>query len=133
MQEAPFLRVDIYNNIVYTPDAVCMMAFMTDTEFGSEYDEANDVYNNVFYANDGASVTDGRVSKYMSFTGNLYYNFNFGWSESIKLSQMDAQRKTDDPKFVNVGTGEDGLLTLGGYALQSDSPCIEMGFQLPVE
>ena len=136
VQEAPFLRAEIYNNIIYTQNAEYMLAFMTSTQFDSGYDAGN-VYNNVFYGCDGAYVTDGSVTKYMDFTENLYYNFNFDTTDYLKryakLYYMDGARKTDNPKFVNVGTGGDGLLTLGGYVLQSDSPCKDMGFQLPVE
>lgn len=136
VQEAPLLRADIYNNIIYTQNAEYMMAFMTSAQFASGYD-AGDVYNNVFYAYDGAYVTDGSVKKYMNFSGNLYYNFNFGFMDEVKrydkLYYMDDTKKTSNPKFANVGTGEDGLLTLGGYVLQNDSPCKDMGFQLPIE
>lgn len=136
VKEAPFLRAEIYNNIIYTQSAEYMLAFMTSTQFDSGYD-AGDVYNNVFYAYDGAYVTDGSVTKYMDFTENLYYNFNFDTTDYLKryakLYYMDSAKKTDNPKFVNVGTGGDGLLTLDGYVLQSDSPCKDMGFQLPVE
>jgi hypothetical protein len=34
---------------------------------------------------------------------------------------------TDDPGFVNPGAGQQGINTLDGYMLQSNSPCVNSG------
>ena len=43
----------------------------------------------------------------------------------------DAHKLTNDPMFVAVGTGTNGIGTLAGYQLQAGSPCINSGVTIP--
>ncbi|MDQ6423638.1 DUF4082 domain-containing protein [Paenibacillus sp. LHD-117] len=96
------------------------------------------VYNNVFY-NDipGQGITVRNTEK-TYYNNNIFYtgvdytypsrakfdnNLYFGHEATV----FDEHKITEDPKFVNPGSGGDGRDTVGGYQLQAGSPAINAG------
>ena len=76
-------------------------------------------YNNVYY-----SVGD----KGWDLTGQTFdYNAYYGGNT---LVQADAHKITDDPKFVDPGSGGNGMDTVNGYQLQATSPLIGAGIRI---
>ena len=58
-----------------------------------------------------------------TFDYNAYYGGN-------TLVQADAHKITDDPKFVDPGSGGNGMDTVNGYQLQATSPLIGAGIRI---
>jgi len=108
------------------------------------------VYNNDFYIDSSLSPT---IINEMSGTPHYTYNNNVIYNKSttakyyfhngvrtIDYNQMygqhpisepsDKHKQTTDPLFVNPGQGTLGLNTLGGYQIQSNSPCINKGLTM---
>lgn len=76
-------------------------------------------YNNVYY-----SVGD----KGWDLTGQTFdYNAYYGGNT---LVQADAHKITDDPRFVDPGSGGNGMDTVHGYQLQANSPLIGAGIRV---
>ena len=60
----------------------------------------------------------------------FYNNCYFGlWKNGIP---NDPNKLIADPLFIAPGTGKEGFSSLTGYQLQSDSPCINAGFYIPL-
>lgn len=100
--------------------------------------DENFFYNNVFYNDTGDGITMTNSSR-TTFVNNIFYtskgntpypvlprfycnNFYGATPPSQGINNIVA-----DPKFVNGGTGGDGLDTVAGYKLQADSPLIGAG------
>lgn len=59
----------------------------------------------------------------------FYNNCYFGpWKNGLP---DDPEKLVADPMFVAPGTGGEGLSTLGGYKLKTESPCINTGIFIP--
>ena len=141
----PFLNVDIYNNILYATNCNhenCPYKNDTYTScpfiigFSSDGKELNTgnigtLAKNVFYLDTEVYVREYTIKDYLTISNNIYYNYT--WNQYTHATGMDSSPSFNNPLFINAGTGGDGLLSLEGYVLQSDSPCIDMGFTLPIE
>ncbi len=106
------------------------------------------IYNNVVFVPPHLSprIIDERrnADKTYTFTNNIIYNLSptasYNWYHGKRTisnnvffgfhpdSEPDDPHKiTDDPRFVDAGTGQLGIDTLDGYKLKPDSPCINSG------
>ncbi|MGL5435634.1 MAG: DUF7594 domain-containing protein [Lachnospiraceae bacterium] len=109
----------IYNNTIYL-DSTMSTNILNVRQIGSYWPDGINFYNNIFY-NLGSGEYLYQSGKNILFDNNTYYG-NHPASEP-----NDEHKLIADPKFVKVGSGKNGRLTLGGYKLQSDSPCIDSG------
>ena len=129
----------IYNNIFYIDYGMADIDYFLTREpekLGAKF------WNNIFYATGQGRFRscytsgDTAVRKYDEDlhpnipSGSIFLNnCYFGpWKNGIP---DDPQALVADPKFIAPGTGGDGLHSLGGYALKSDSPCINAGIYIP--
>ena len=117
----------------------------THNDFVSAY-----IYNNIFYIGAGVSPTiideySGTMTYY--FYNNIIFNNSTGAKYNFKGSYgifdhnvcfgnhptgefSDAHKITNDPLFVNPGSGTYGLNSLSGYFTLSGSPCVGAGIRL---
>ncbi len=108
----------IYNNVVYTNKSASELVY----GYGSSLAAAYQFRNNIFYSSvSGPALTTG---------GGITYDYN---SYSGVTAPSDGNKITSNPLLVSPGTGGTGSSsgtafgTLGGYKLQSGSPCREQG------
>ncbi|EHB57560.1 MULTISPECIES: discoidin domain-containing protein [Paenibacillus] len=108
-----------YNNTVYVGESSgnpVMSDYFTKAS-GAPRNIKN--YNNVYY-----SVGD----KGWDLTGQTFdYNAYYGGNT---LVQADAHAVTGDPRFVDPGSGGNGMDTVDGYQLQPISPLIGAGIRI---
>ena len=120
--------------------------------FSLEGDGTGDVtvYNNTFYVGPRLTVNLARntfgAPSGLHFLNNLFYadgtvRYDFGSIEDIVFDHnafcgdhrnrpLDPHAVLSSPLLVEPGSGGDGLDSLGGYKLRSDSPCREAGTPL---
>jgi Lamin Tail Domain/Immunoglobulin domain len=116
--------VYIYNNTVYIPANLSPLLF-NDHSSGHTYY----VYNNIFY-----NLSSG--AKYSFSSGNTHtFDYNVFYGQHPSSEPSDANKLTSDPLLVAPGTGggvggTNNMTTLGGYLLQSNSPCIDSGLTI---
>ena len=134
-QEASVVRIagnitntTVYNNTIYSSkDAVNLINHCGwgGSKTGVLPDVTN-YYNNIFYIN-----KNNAQFSFNSSTGN-YFNYNtFYYAPGYNGSYpIDANVHASDPKFVNPGSGSDGMNTVDGYKLLSGSPEINSGILL---
>ena len=80
------------------------------------------IYNNIFYV-------DGSVSYEYSDSTNNIFNDNVFYGNHTN-TPTGLGNMTLNPKLVNPGSGSNGLDSLDGYKLQTNSPCIKSGTTL---
>ncbi|GKX30785.1 hypothetical protein SH1V18_32650 [Vallitalea longa] len=101
------------------------------------------IYNNVFYIGQGLSTTPWRFtgSGDIKVSNNIFYNVgnskSVTWPSNVTYSHNnyygfnnypdDSFKNTDDPQFINSGSGGIGIDTLDGYKLSPDSSLINSG------
>ena len=106
----------IYNNVVYTSVAGSRLVY----SFGTLVNATYQLRNNIFYS----SVTVPALTT----GGAISYDFNA--YAGVAAVAADTHKVTANPLLVNPGTGGAGFSTLGGYKLQSPSPCRNTGTSL---
>ena len=100
------------NNIFYATGQSCFRTVYSKGEtLGRTFDE---------------SVKVARGMPYKLFYNNCYFGL---WKNGIP---NDPNKLIADPLFIAPGTGKEGFSSLTGYQLQSDSPCINAGFYIPL-
>jgi Right handed beta helix region len=108
----------IYNNVIFTTNGLAPI-FFDDRSDGHTYY----VWNNIFYNLSSAASYNFHTYNTKFFDYNLFYGQHVSGEPTT-----DAHKLTIDPKFLAPGTGGTGgtndFSTLGGYQLQSNSPCI---------
>ena len=78
------------------------------------------VYNNIFVLSNPAAI--------YSFSGSSRtFDYNLFYGEHPTSEPSDPHKLVGDPKLVNGGSASLGFASLGGYKLQSGSPCIDSG------
>lgn len=112
----------IYNNTIYLPtgstNLICDARNGIHTYFMS---------NNIFYLlGEGVSYNFGRTN-----TTTAVFDCNTFYGVHPASEPPDAHKLTNDPMFVAVGTGTNGIGTLAGYQLRAGSPCINSGATIP--
>ncbi|MHC4912004.1 MAG: right-handed parallel beta-helix repeat-containing protein [Planctomycetota bacterium] len=123
----------IYNNIIYVGASLDIPILLYGDWEG--WPDNTQYYNNIFYA-DGTARYAYATSRNPDGTYN--YNSGLGSSTNNVFSNnvfygnhvgrpSDANEITTDPNLVDPNSGGDGMDTLGGYMLQSGSPCISAG------
>lgn len=116
-----------HNNTMYWNHNYDVNAIEQAT-WGTPPSSGTDIYNNIFYGDSDHVVKNSGVT----YRNNCVYG---GMEETYLKVAQDPGAVTADPKFVDPsdytdGNFQDGTVTLGdvsGFALQSDSPCIDMG------
>jgi parallel beta-helix repeat protein len=105
----------VYNNVVYSNSASAKACY----GYGNSI-TGSGVYkirNNIFYSSvTSASPTTGSG---IAYDYNCYYG--------MTGVTADAHKVTTNPLFVSAGSGGTGIGTVGGYKLQSTSPCRNTG------
>lgn len=114
-----------YNNTMYWDHGYKINAVEQAT-WGTPPSSGTDVYNNIFYGDSDTFVNNDGV--------NYKNNCVFGGVEDVYPVDEDPAAVIADPKFSDThytaGNFNNGTVTLGdasGFALQSDSPCIDSG------
>ena len=109
----------IYNNVIYTTNGLTPI-FFDDRSDGHTYY----VWNNIFY-----NLSSGATFNFHTYNTKFFdYNLFYGQHVSGEPT-TDSHKLTIDPKFIAPGTGggvggTNNFVTLGGYQLQANSPCI---------
>ncbi len=109
----------IYNNVIFTTNGLSPI-FFDDRSDGHTYY----VWNNVFYNLSSAASFNFHTYNTKNFDYNIFYGQHVSGEPTTDLHKL-----TIDPKFISPGTGggvggTNNFPTLGGYQLQSNSPCI---------
>lgn len=116
----------IYNNIFYYDGANHRINGDSSdaTKLGYHF------YNNIFYNTSTTTPTKwgGGNWDQLTFSHNIIYEAS---GLHTQQEPFDPYGMTDNPKFVNPGSGGIGLDTLQGYKLQADSPAIDAGIASP--
>ena len=121
----PVKNIQIYNNVIYVSKRMNnrLMVNTWVTELGPP--ENISYYNNIFYAEPETAL--GWViggSRNVVFENNIYIGNKFQPPPGVK-------GMTINPMLVNPGSGKDGLISLAGYKLKAESPCIGAGRKVP--
>jgi hypothetical protein len=129
----PATNTKIYNNTIYIkPDM--QNARMDSVDNGipkicyfKDWDGYSDgvyFYNNIFYNLSKRTYYDFGNSKNNVFEYNVFYG------EHPESEPDDPYKITDDPMFMNSGSGSIGINTLAGYVLKNGSPCLNSGMMI---
>ena len=109
-------NTQFYNNTIYVntgnPTVILENAWEGTTPVSAYF------YNNIFYNLGSGNYTLLGASK---FENNIFY----GNHPSNEPS--DPNKITSNPNLVNPGSGGNGITSVGGYQLQSNSPAIAAG------
>lgn len=116
----------VYNNTIYWNKGYKVDAVQQAT-WGTAPSSGTDIYNNIFYGDNGSFVTNSGV--------NYDSNCVWGGAKDQYPTEEDVNAVIADPMLTDVtdyttGTFENGKVTLGsptGFTLKSDSPCINAG------
>ncbi|MFD0693619.1 discoidin domain-containing protein [Paenibacillus sp. GCM10027628] len=113
-----------YNNIFYYDGANHKINGDDTTQLGYHF------YNNIFYNKSTTTPTKWGNGNWdqLTFSHNIFYEAS---GQHTQQEPFDPYGMTNDPKFVNPGSGSIGLDTLNGYKLQADSPAIDAGIESP--
>ncbi len=79
-------------------------------------------YNNIFYNQGELDVNDFHETE-IDWKNNIFYNFS-------GVPANDINVITENPKFVNPGSGALGISSVSGYKLQAGSPAINAGLTI---
>lgn len=133
----------IYNNVFYIDYGTADLDFFCGDDGKKDKNKLGaNFYNNIFYATGQGRFrtvyASGEVLKRQfndsirlpKLPGTLFHhNCYFGpWKNGLP---DDAEKLVADPLFIAPGTGGTGLSTLGGYKLQTGSPCVNTGMLMP--
>ena len=106
----------VYNNVVFVPPHLSP----TIIDERRNADKTYYFFNNIIY---NMSPT----ASYQWFNGKRHFSHNVFFGYHPDSEPDDPYKITDDPRFVNPGSGKFGIDSLDGYKLQPDSPCIDSG------
>jgi hypothetical protein len=110
-------NTNIYNNVIYVSPSQNLPLILFG--YWDDWPDNTKFYNNIFYV-------DGMVSyNFGGSTNNVFENNVFYGNHTSPPS--DPYAITSDPMLVSAGSGGDGLDSVGGYKLQTGSPCITAG------
>jgi len=109
----------IYNNVVFVPPHLSPRII----DERRDADKTYYFYNNIIYNLSPTASYNWRNAK-RTFANNVFYGFH------PDSEPNDPTKITDDPMFVNPGSGGLGIDTLDGYKLKPDSPCIDSGMTI---
>ena len=134
----------IYNNVIYVGSGPEIP--LTLFGYWDGWPDNTRLYNNIFYADSGAALRysnapdgsrneDGTYddelgygsSTNIVFSNNVYYGDHNNPPTDLMEIPYDPNAITADPNLVDPNSGGYGIDTLGGYMLQSGSPCISAG------
>lgn len=121
--------IQIYNNTIYWTDPAIIVEQGT---WGGPRSAGTDIFNNIFYGPDGYFAKNTGIN----YSNNLAFG---GCQVSYARLANDPSAVLEDPKFVDVkdvraGSFANGLVKLGraeGFMLQTDSPAINAGKEIP--
>lgn len=118
----PISNVKIYNNSFYVKEGITPAPRVVGSyDWGAGKNPQNVRFtNNIFYMNGNGQDSIIDRSNVVFDTNVFYGNYSFSAIPAVNTI-------TADPKFVSPGSGKIGLDTVGGYKLQSGSPCIDAG------
>ncbi len=109
----------IYNNVVFIPPHLSPRII----DERRDADKTYYFYNNIIYNLSPTASYNWRNAK-RTFANNVFYGFH------PDSEPNDPSKITDDPMFVNPGSGGLGIDTLDGYKLKPGSPCIDSGMPI---
>lgn len=110
----------IYNNVVYIPKHLSPRIIDERREAEKSYY----FYNNIIY---NLSPT----ASYNWFNARREFSHNIFYGEHPEGEPEDTHKITADPLFLDPGSGQTGLETLGGYRLRRSSPALGSGKTIP--
>ncbi len=110
----------IYNNVIYVGENNTNHRIIWMKHWGGFPDKTN-FYNNIFY-----NLGQHSVYYYGSSTNNKFSNNAF-YGNHATNEPWDPEKITEDPLFVDPGSGGQGLETLEGYKVHYGSPAIDAG------
>ena len=116
----PVTNIDIYNNTVFIPSNQSPVV-ISERNTGTGTRNYS-FMNNIIY---NSSKTTTYQYTDTGYSRNIDHNCFYGIHPSTEPT--DAHKIISDPLFVNPGTGGNGISTLNGYKLMSNSPCINAG------
>jgi len=109
----------IYNNVVFIPPHLSP----TIIDERRKADKTYYFYNNIIYNLSPTASYNWRNGK-CYFANNVFYGYH------PDSEPDDPNKITEDPMFVNPGSGALGIDTLDGYKLKENSPCIDSGMSI---
>ena len=112
-----------YNNTFYfgeLPEGASARVFMNNGYTNGSADAK--FYNNIFYNLDDFDLNTFNELE-IDWERNIFYGFD-------EVPSNDSTIITEDPLFVDPGTGEYGLDSVVGYKLQPGSPAIDAGMNI---
>jgi len=111
-----FVHASFYNNVIYIPPHLSPVIIQERGSKTFQYE----FYNNIIY-NESPTAT----YQFGNGTRDIDSNVFFGYHPANEPA--DPHKITDDPMFVNPGSGGIGIDTLDGYKLLEGSPAIDSG------
>ena len=112
-----------YNNVFYLgelPAGSSTRKFMNNGYQNGTSDA--EFYNNIFYNLDDIDLNTFNEQE-IDWESNIFYGFD-------EVPSNDSTVITEDPMFVNPGSGTFGLDSVEGYKLQPGSPAIDAGINI---
>lgn len=106
----------IYNNVVYIPEHLSPIIIDERRNAKKSYH----FYNNIVY---NLSST----ARYQWYNADRHVSNNLFFGEHPTSEPFDPFKITDDPLFLDPGSGGVGLNTVAGYQLTSGSPALGAG------
>jgi len=106
----------IYNNVVFIPPHLSPRII----DERRDGDKTYHFFNNIIYNLSPTASYNWRNGK-RTFANNVFYGYH------PESEPDDPTKITDDPMFVNPGSGGIGIDMLDGYKLKAGSPCIDSG------
>jgi hypothetical protein len=110
----------IYNNVVFVPAHLSPRII----DERRDADKTYYFYNNIIYNLSPTASYNWRNAK-RTFANNVFFGFH------PDSEPADPNKITEDPRFVDLGSGGVGLDSLDGYQLRPNSPCIDSGKRVP--
>ena len=111
-------HVSFYNNTIYNSSDRTIVSGQPGG--GGYFYATATLTNNIFM---------GKPGIYDLFEPQFTYDSNIFYQDAGVAS--DSHKSSLDPLFVNPGSGGDGIGTVSGYKLQSDSPALNTGAIIP--
>ena len=109
----------IYNNVVFIPPHLSPQII----DERRDGDKTYHFFNNIIYNLSPTASYNWRNAK-RTFANNVFYGYH------PDSEPDDPGKITDDPMFVNPGSGGLGIDSLAGYKLKAGSPCIDSGISI---
>jgi hypothetical protein len=113
-----------YNNVIYLGTNSSAVKIINQI-YWEAYPDNISYFNNIIY-----NLGSNNLYSFSSST-NTRFDTNVFYGNHPSTEPADPNKLTSNPKLVNPGSGSIGISTLDGYKLQSDSPCINSGLDIP--